>query len=74
MEVRNRDELEFFDDTCGKIKELHHSENLSIAYVIVESQAKPHKHLRMEEVYLIEEGTGILYIDLELCRLSVLRG
>lgn len=59
--------IEPIDDVCGKIKELHHSDNLSIAYVTITGMAKPHMHKIMEEVYYIIKGEGLLHIDFE-CR------
>ncbi len=66
LTIRNRKEIEFLDDTCGKIQELYHSEQLSIAYVIVTGIAKSHIHHRMEEVYYVEKGEGKLYVGKEV--------
>lgn len=63
--IKNRLSVEAIDDTCGKIQELYHSENLSIAYVTVTGKAKSHLHRKMEEVYYIQKGRGKLYIGQE---------
>ena len=70
MEIRNRKDVEFLDDTCGAIQELYHSDNLSLAYVIVESRAKSHMHRRLEEIYYIQKGTGSLYIGSDCFRVK----
>ncbi len=62
MEIRNRSEIEFIDDACGKLQELYSSDNMSIAYAIITSTARPHMHKKMEEVYSIEKGIGICHI------------
>ena len=62
MEVRNRQDIEFHGDVCGRVQTLYESDNLSWAYIIIESKAKSHKHKVMEEVYYITKGRGILRI------------
>ena|SRR3989344_614867 len=65
MEIRNRKDVEFIDDTCGVIQELFHSDNISLAYVIVKSKARSHMHRRLEEIYYIQKGGGKLYIGID---------
>ncbi|MEK6846146.1 MAG: cupin domain-containing protein [Nanoarchaeota archaeon] len=66
LTIRYRPDIKFLEDTCGKIQELYHSDQLSIAYVIVTGIAKSHIHRRMEEVYYIEKGEGKLYVGKEV--------
>lgn len=65
VEIRNRQDIEFVDDTCGQIQELHNSDNMSIAYAIITGKAKRHMHKVMEEVYFIEKGYGRLHLGEE---------
>lgn len=62
MEIKNRARIEFRGDVCGRVQTLYESENMSLAYVVIEEAAKSHKHERMEEVYYIQRGEGILQI------------
>ena len=69
MEIKNREDVEFVDDTCGTIQELYHSDNLSVAYVVVTGKAKSHMHKVMEEIYYVEKGRGKLYVGEECYQL-----
>lgn len=62
MDIKNRQDIEFHGDVCGKVQTLYESDNLSWAYIIIESKAKSHKHKVMEEVYYITKGRGIFKI------------
>ncbi|MBI4019940.1 MAG: cupin domain-containing protein [Candidatus Aenigmarchaeota archaeon] len=61
------DKVRFIDvkpleDACGLLRELYHSDNMSIAHVEVIRDARKHKHLKMEEVYYVNKGIGQLYL------------
>ncbi len=60
--LKNRHDVKPIEDTCGLIQELYHSDNMSVAYVTIKNAALSHKHLKMEEVYYIQSGNGILYL------------
>ncbi len=59
----NLDNVPAIPDTCGFIKELYSSPNLSLAYVFLDGKAKKHKHNIMEEVYFVTKGSGFLTIS-----------
>ena len=63
----NVEDVNPIDDPCGTLREVHSSENLSIAHVIVTEDAKPHLHKKTEEVYIVSKGKGKLVLgDKEL--------
>lgn len=70
--LKNWHDVKPIEDTCGQIRELYHSENQSIAYVTIKDKALSHKHLKMEEVYYIQRGNGLLYLGEE--KLKVIPG
>lgn len=47
-------------DVCGELKELYHSQNLSISIITFPpgSAAKKHFHNKMEEAYYVISGKG----------------
>jgi len=57
------DEVDAISDTCGEIRELLHTNNMSHAYVKLHGIAKEHKHNVMEEVYTIIKGKGYITIS-----------
>jgi len=57
------DEVLSITDTCGTIKELYASEQMSLAYVSLVGRAEEHKHIVMGEVYFIISGSGYLTIN-----------
>lgn len=63
MKIIKRINTEIINGSCGKIQEMFDSDKLSIAYVDVTADFKPHKHNEMEEVYYILEGRGTLIIE-----------
>lgn len=50
MERVNKNNVEPFEDPCGLMRELYHSDNISIAHVQVLGQAERHKHRKTEEI------------------------
>ena len=65
MNIIKRKNTKIIDDACGKIQELFHADNLSIAYITVTGKATPHLHKHTEEVYFVVKGKGIITIDSE---------
>lgn len=63
MKIIKRQSLETINDVCGKIQEMCHTDNMSLAYVTVTGKSKPHMHKNTEEIYFIIKGEGILTID-----------
>ncbi len=70
MKIKNRNEIPFIDDTCGKIQEMHQSKNLSVSYATIAGKAKPHKHKVMEEVYYVVKGAGNIVIGGETFKIK----
>ncbi len=62
----NKKDVEPKEDPCGLLRELYHSENLSISHDIVLGTAEKHMHKKMEEVYYVEKGDGQLIIGDEV--------
>jgi mannose-6-phosphate isomerase-like protein (cupin superfamily) len=62
MEIKNRKDITPIKDACESLQEMYHSKNLSLSYATINPQAKPHKHLKMEEIYYIISGKGIIRI------------
>ena len=62
MDIRNRKNIKPILDACGKLQELYNSNNLSVSYVVIENNSKPHKHKKMEEVYFIVKGKANIKI------------
>ena len=58
MQIKNRKDIKPIEDACEALQELHHSKNLSISYATIHDKTRPHKHLKMEEVYYIVKGAG----------------
>ena len=56
------DEVDPIVDTCGQIKELIATPNMSMAYFTLNGTAKEHKHNIMEEFYYITKGRGTITI------------
>ena len=69
--LKNVSEAEPLEDTCGQIRELYHSDNMSIAHVTIKDKALSHMHRKMEEVYFILSGNGLLYIGEERFKMLV---
>ena len=63
--LKNIQEVKPLEDTCGQIRELYHSDNMSVAHVTIKTFAFSHQHRKMEEVYYILSGNGLLYIGEE---------
>lgn len=63
MKIIKRNDTEIINGSCGRIQEMFDSEKLSIAYVEVTENFKPHMHNEMEEVYYILGGSGILIVE-----------
>ena len=62
MRIRNRKNIPYVADNCGRIQEMHDSKNLSISYAIITGKAHSHMHKIMEEVYYIVKGKGKMCI------------
>jgi mannose-6-phosphate isomerase-like protein (cupin superfamily) len=65
MKIVNMKDLEIVKG-CGKLKELYNSENLNLAYTIIEEGFKKHKHNKTEEVYFVVKGKGKIRIGDEV--------
>lgn len=70
MEKVNKNNVEPFEDPCGLMRELYHSDNISVAHVQVSGQAERHKHRKTEEIYYVEKGEGELVVDDEILTLK----
>lgn len=70
MEKINKHNVEPEEDPCGLIRELYHSDNISVAHIQVTGQAEKHKHRRTEEIYYVEKGEGELVVDGETLTLK----
>ncbi|MFH1649201.1 MAG: cupin domain-containing protein [Candidatus Woesearchaeota archaeon] len=66
MNILNRNDIKPISDACGKLQEMYNSDNLSISYSIITDASKPHKHLKMEEVYYIVKGKAKLKVGNEI--------
>jgi mannose-6-phosphate isomerase-like protein (cupin superfamily) len=66
MEIKNRKDIKPLKDACESLQEMHHSQNMSISYATITQGSKPHKHLRMEEVYYIVKGNAKMKIGSEI--------
>lgn len=62
MKIIRKTDVPSIEDPCGQLKELYNSNNISIAHVVVSKISKKHKHNKLEEVYFITRGTGIVGI------------
>lgn len=67
MKIVNLKDVKKFPDTCGFIRELYSSKNLSLAFVELNGKATRHKHNFLEEVYFIVEGNGYITIGDKKC-------
>ena len=66
MDIINRKNIKPIEDACGKLHELYNSDNLSLSYSIITDSSKPHKHIKMEEVYFIVKGKAKLKVGDEV--------
>ena len=66
----NKRDIEPKETSCGLLRELYASENLSIAHDIVLQDAKKHMHKKMEEIYYVEKGEGELVIGNEVLKIK----
>jgi len=64
------EEVQPIPDTCGAIRELYASNNISLAYVNLSGQAKKHKHHVMEEIYYVTKGKGYLTLEDKIYRIE----
>ena len=62
MEIVNRKDIQPILDACGKLEELYNSDNLSLSYVVIDSNARSHMHKKTEEVYFIIKGKANMKI------------
>lgn len=63
VEIRNVDNIESISGTCGPVKPLYSSSDLSVAHVTIHKREQPHMHKGTEEIYYVLKGNGVLYID-----------
>ena len=63
MKVVNRKNLKVINDICGQIQEMCHTDNMSVAYIVVTGESISHLHKKTEEIYFIIKGKGIINID-----------
>ena len=66
MNIINRKNIKPIEDACGKLQELYNSDNLSLSYSVITDISKPHKHIKMEEVYFIVKGKAKLKVGDEV--------
>lgn len=66
MKIVNRKDIKPIKDACGKLQELYNSDNLSLSYSVITDSSKPHKHLKIEEVYYVIKGKAKLKIGDEI--------
>lgn len=66
MKIINRKNIKTIDGDCGKLQELHNSENLSMSHTIMTRDSKKHKHQKMEEVYYILKGKANIKVEGEV--------
>lgn len=62
IEKINISEVKPKESSCGLLKELYSSENLSISHIVVLKEGEKHMHEKMEEVYYVEKGEGEVVI------------
>ena len=62
MEVIRKDDVKPIISSCGPLRELYSSENIDISHVVIDKPTKKHMHKKMEEVYYIVKGKGILVL------------
>ena len=65
MKVIKQKDIEPIESSCGPLKELYSSGNVDISNVIINKPAKKHMHKKMEEIYYITKGEGILVLGEE---------
>ncbi|MBT4192023.1 MAG: cupin domain-containing protein [Candidatus Diapherotrites archaeon] len=65
MKIIRKDDVTPIDSSCGALRELYSSGNIDISHNIVTKDAKKHLHKKMEEVYYITKGEGIVVIGEE---------
>ncbi|MCK4729871.1 MAG: cupin domain-containing protein [Candidatus Aenigmarchaeota archaeon] len=62
----SKSEVKPIESSCGLLRELYKSKDLSISHNIVSEKPRKHLHKKMEEIYYIEKGRGKAEIDGEL--------
>ncbi|MBT5021459.1 cupin domain-containing protein [Candidatus Woesearchaeota archaeon] len=62
FKIINKQDIKPIQDPCGELRELYHSDNLSIAHDIAYRDARKHMHKKMEEVYYVEKGEGQIVV------------
>ena len=70
MHIIKKENVSPIDSACGELRELYSSGNIDISHNIVTKDAKKHMHKKMEEVYYITKGEGIVVIgeeEFEVC-------
>jgi len=63
MSFINISNIKSIEDTCGSLKELYNSENISLSLATITHDATPHKHHETEEVYYILNGQAEIDLD-----------
>lgn len=65
MDITSRKDAKPIEDVCGFIQELYNSDNLSFSVATITGKSTSHKHEKMEEIYFVLKGSGILFIGSE---------
>lgn len=66
IEKISKSEVKPIESSCGLLRELYNSKDLSISHNIVSEKPRKHLHKKMEEIYYIEKGRGKVIIDEEI--------
>lgn len=61
----NKNDIRPKRDPCGLVRELYHSENISIAHNTIVEAARNHMHRTINETYYVLKGRGQLIIGEE---------
>lgn len=66
----NKNEIKQKRDPCGLVRELYHSDNLSIAHNTILESARNHMHRTIDETYYVLKGKGKLIIGKEILKIK----
>ncbi len=70
MKVIQKNKVKTINDVCGVIKELYQSKDLGISVATISGKSVPHKHQKMEEIYLVIKGRGKITIGKESAKIK----
>ncbi len=73
MRVIHKEDVKALEDTCGEIREIYQSDNLSITTALFKpnTKATAHKHEIMEEIYYVLRGRGKIELDKDVLDIRV---